>query len=72
MQIKEIKFQHRRDFTAIMICKHCNHEQKLESGYDDAFYHNNVIPKMKCESCGKTAGEDYKPQATKYDEFTTV
>lgn len=58
MKIKEIISQHRRDFSAIMVCEHCESEQKLNSGYDDAFYHQNVIPVMKCESCGKTASED--------------
>lgn len=41
------------DFSAIMECEHCSHEQKLTSGYNDAYYHNNVIPAMTCGSCGK-------------------
>lgn len=41
------------DFSAIMECEHCSHEQKLSSGYDDDYYHSRVIPAMTCCSCGK-------------------
>ena len=54
MKIKKFISQHRRDFTAIFICEHCNHEEK-KSGYDDEYFHSSVIPKMKCEKCGKEA-----------------
>ena len=67
MKIKKIINQHRRDFDAIYVCEHCENEEK-GYGYDDANFHNNVIPKMKCGSCGKTASEDYRPLATKYPE----
>ena len=72
MRIKKITSQNRRDFRAIMVCEHCNATEKLNSGYDDAYYHNKVIPAMKCEKCGKTASEDYKPNATKYPEGMQV
>lgn len=36
-----------RDFKAIFECEHCGHT-KTKSGYDDANYHQNVIPTMKC------------------------
>lgn len=58
MRIIERLSQHRNDFTALMICEHCAHEQKLSSGYDDDFYHRRVIPAMTCKDCGKNrAGE---------------
>ena len=44
MRIKEIISQHRRDFKAIFECEHCGHTE-TKSGYDDANYHQNVIPK---------------------------
>lgn len=56
MKIKNIINQYRRDFHAIYECQHCGHEEK-GSGYDDANFHNNVIPKMECGKCGKTGGE---------------
>ena len=70
MKIKEITYQNRRDFTAIYICEGCGHEYKGD-GYDDANFHNNVIPNMKCKICGETSitlGADYRPLTTKYPE----
>ena len=40
-------------------------------GYDDANFHQHVIPMMRCEKCGKTGAEcgaDYRPLTTKYPE----
>ena len=48
MKIKEIISQSRRDFTAIYECEHCEHITDPSYGYDDANFHNNVIPVMKC------------------------
>lgn len=41
-------------------------------GYDNANYHQNVIPKMKCEKCGKYATETYRSLTTKYPEGKQV
>lgn len=68
MFIKEKTKQHRRDFEAIMECEHCGNTQDLKSGYDDAYYHNSVIPKMECIKCGKEASKDYCPLSTVYPE----
>ena len=67
MKINRIESQNRRDFTAIYECEHCGHK-KRGYGYDDANFHNNVIPNMKCKECGKTAGDDYRALAPKYPE----
>lgn len=67
MKIKEIVSQHRRDFYAIYECEHCGHVTGKESGYDDDYFHSQVIPKMKCASCEKTASDSYRPLATKYN-----
>ena len=53
MKIQRITFEHRFDFHADMECEHCHHIQELKSGYDDEYYHRNVIPAMKCKGCGK-------------------
>lgn len=69
MKIKQITNQHRRDFSAIMKCEFCQKETKLNSGYDDRYYHDNVIPNMKCSKCLKsTLSKDGKitKTATKY------
>lgn len=71
MKIKEIVSQHRRDFRAIYECEHCGttHESY---GYDDANFHNNVIPKMECKVCGKISSNEYRPLTTKYPEGMQV
>jgi len=70
MKIKKILRQHRRDFTALYVCEGCGDEINGD-GYDDANFHNNVVPKMVCKKCGKSGidlGADYKPLTTKYPE----
>jgi primosomal protein N' len=52
MKIKKIESMHRRDFTALYECEFCG-ATKEGRGYDDSNFHNNVIPKMTCEVCGK-------------------
>ena len=70
MKIKEITYQHRRDFQAVYECEGCGHTREGR-GYDDENFHVNVIPSMRCAKCGKTGAEygaDYRPLATKYPE----
>lgn len=54
MRIKEITSQTRRDFTAIFECEHCGCSYSA-SGYDDAHFHNTVVPGIPCPACNKTA-----------------
>lgn len=68
MRIKEIISQHRRDFTAVYECEHCGHTE-TGYGYDNTNFHQKVIPTMKCRKCGKVAGENYRPLATKYPDY---
>ena len=56
MKIKEVKSQHRRDFTAIYECENCGTTEE-KGGYDDRNFHDNVIPKMECKSCGKSRND---------------
>lgn len=72
MKIKKINSQSRRDFWADFECEHCEHVEKNVSGYDDAYFHREVIPKMECKKCGKTAPDDYRPLTTKYPEGAVV
>ena len=55
MHIERKIRQHRRDFTAIYTCAHCGHKRE-GSGYDDAYFHETVIPGMVCGECGETGG----------------
>lgn len=71
MKIQKIISQHRRDFSAILVCEHCGATDTC-NGYDDANYHQNVIPKRKCKVCGKIAPETHRPLAPKYDDSVTI
>lgn len=71
MKIKTITSQHRRDFQAIYECEHCGNTNE-SYGYDDANFHDNVIPNMKCQKCDKKAADDYMPRTTKYPEGQSV
>lgn len=71
MKIKEILTQNRRDFTAIYECEHCGNEQK-GTGYDDSYFHREVIPEMKCKKCGRKADQSYRPLTTRYPDGQTV
>lgn len=53
MLISKILSQHGRDFTALLECEHCGNTQKLSTGYDDAYYHDHVLPAITCGTCGK-------------------
>ena len=66
MKIEKITSQSRRDFWATMVCEHCGHKEKDVSGYDDNYFHSEVIPKMKCKECGLTSGGDFTPLTPKY------
>ena len=70
MKIKEIIWQHRRDFKAVYKCENCGTEI-TGTGYDDDNFHQNVVPKFKCESCGKSTnslGLKVEKIKTKYAE----
>ncbi len=71
MKIQKILSQHRRDFSAIFECEHCG-ETHEGRGYDDSYYHQTVIPGMKCKKCGKTAPDDYRPLTTKHPDGRQV
>lgn len=71
MKIQKILRQTRRDFTAVYECEHCG-ATVTGYGYDDANFHHNVIPEIKCVKCGKKAPEDYRTLTTKYPEGKVV
>lgn len=66
MKIKKINSQNRRDFWADMECEHCGHIEKDVYGYDDNYFHKNVIPNMTCKKCDKKAPDNHRPMGTKY------
>lgn len=75
MKIKQITRQHRRDFWAIYECEGCGYTTQEANGYDDRNFHDEVIPKMKCKSCGKSRndlGIVSESTPTKYAEHEVV
>jgi len=46
--------------------------KQRKKGYDDDYFHRNVIPKMICSACGKTAPSTYRPRGTKYSADTII
>ena len=71
MRIKEILTQTRRDFIALYECESCGHEHEGR-GYDDANFHQNVVPKKACPKCGATAPDNYRALGTRYAEGVQV
>lgn len=75
MKILKITERYRRDFWADMQCEHCSHVEKGVSGYDDSYFHSEVIPAMKCKKCGKSTkseGGNVEQTETKYHDSQTV
>ena len=75
MKITKMISQNRRDFSAEYTCEGCDHKQIDNSGYDDKYYHENVIPNIQCKNCKEstiTLGRPIEPQATKYPENYVV
>ena len=73
MRIKKKTYQSRRDFKAIFICPFCGYEEE-DWGYDDSYFHNKVIPEIKCKKCGKTENDSntYVPIATKHPDNIVI
>ena len=71
MKIQKITWQNRRDFSAIYECEHCGATHEA-GGYDDSYFHNNVIPQMECPKCNKKADINYQPLKTKYPDGMQV
>lgn len=75
MKLIEKMDQHRRDFTGKYECQGCGHVEERRYGYDDDNYHDNVIPAMKCNECGKSTNDLGVPNermATKYAPHEVV
>ena len=75
MKIIKVVNQIRRDFWADMKCEGCGHINRRVSGYDDRNFHDNVIPAMKCQKCGKSRndlGIIHELTSTKYGAHEIV
>lgn len=69
MKLIEKLDQFRRDFDGLFVCEGCNTETTKVACYDDDYFHDNVIPAMKCPACDKSTNDLGLPNvrmATKY------
>ena len=57
MKIVEITYQYRRDFYADFECEGCGHVIHHMKGYDDRFFHDEVVPGMVCVKYGKSRND---------------
>ncbi len=67
--IKKI-WQYRRDFKAEVECEGCGFREEI-NGYDDDYFHKEVMPILKCPKCGKSRndlGIKSEPLKPKYPE----
>ncbi len=65
MRIAKIVDRYRNDFAAWMECEHCGAREYLSGAYDDAYYHDHVIPAMRCGTCGlNRAGKPKVPKVS--------
>lgn len=54
-----------RDLYGVIKCEHCGVSDKLSGGYDDGYWHKNVLPAFHCKACGlNRAGELLSPEVT--------
>ena len=67
--------QLRRDLSIDLECERCNATDTVTTAYDDTFYWTQVVPDMKCKSCGKSSNDlGIRPESigTKYPEGMEV
>ena len=57
MQIKKITTQIRNDIYGVLKCEHCGIEVQF-TGYDDDYWHENVLPSKLCPQCNKTGKDE--------------
>jgi len=70
--IKEIKNKNLSAW-AEYCCEGCGNTQISYSGYNDKYYHENVIPNIQCKNCGEstiTLGAPIVPYFVSCKEMT--
>lgn len=59
---------------AVYKCEGCGHTVE-KSGYDDRNFHDNVVPAMRCDECGRSSkdmGTPPREVQTKYPDWMEV
>lgn len=65
MKILSLKPGFGNDLFGVLICEWCGAEAKLVGGYNDAHWHEKVLPAFHCKPCGlNRAGEHSSPEVT--------
>lgn len=54
MKLVRVCNQIRRDCWIDIECEGCEHQEHHVNAYDDRNFWDNVLPNMKCKSCGKS------------------
>ena len=65
----------RRDFTGIYQCEGCNTIHEKYGCYDDDYFHEKVMPDIKCTGCGQSSnslGVKVESIATKYKQYEII
>lgn len=58
MKILSIEAGNGRDLYGQLLCEHCDAVDELKGGYNDAHWHQRVLPAWHCGHCGRNrAGE---------------
>jgi len=65
MKTIEFCWMHRYDYEALCECEHCGNKQYMR-GYNDANFHNNVVPKVRCHKCNKDRNGE---ESTQYEPY---
>lgn len=77
MKLIEKLHQSRRDFQGKYQCEFCNHIEtdKNCNSYDDTYFHQHVIPAMKCKKCGASTFSENRTvenAKTKYSDHFQI
>jgi RecJ-like exonuclease len=52
VKVKEITETLGKNFWTYLECEYCGAVQKPETGYLDGYYMTEILPALKCRSCG--------------------
>lgn len=59
MKIIKYLWKKQNDFYALFECEKCNARFKA-SGYDDSFFHSEVVPNVVCPNCDISSNGETK------------
>jgi len=64
MQVHQVTWRHRNDYSAIMGCEHCGHQQHHGGLYADAYFAFCIIPnRYYCDKCDLNSLGEKRPES---------